>query len=1029
MNNKKAVEIFDEMKQNNVPVHRLGEFFHVGEDESINIDALARKLRRTKENIMKKKGKYRMEYENEIFSIPVQTLTKEKTKLSKFETFESEAANLAIASFQKDLKTKEEEQASTIMEKEKAVKEKIQSMEISHKNEIEDMKKNTNTIKKQMVEWRNKAKSRRNENLLLCRKRNRDEGKVMIAKKYPKLLKEYEEVTRKQKEMEETIKNLKTENETFYGKVQNVEIPAVDIGKNRDLEQSVEPDQESSTLKSRVKDLEAERDYLLDMLDDNVDIQVFDEDTCAYSTQLRECVMNLTTLNVATKNVAPVINTVLKLANKTVNSLPSRQTIDNIVCEKVVVGHKQVGSSLKGQKNICLYGDETRKKGKTYQTFLVSDEEKNLYFLGLRDMYNKASSTTLDTFKEILADISNACEEMLSAGEASRGHHILSNICSFMSDRAKVNIAFTDLLEQFKLEILSQIADGWNDLTENEKLLCSRVNNFFCALHLLVNMAECASPILQNFDKMHDTSEGLDITDEDQDDSCTIKSSEAMVLTLLRFCAKCFSCGGDEKSGAHADFKAYCNSIQEKVMFIPFRGNRFNIIFLISQFVYYHKENILKFLQEIHGANNFIQKIILSYIKKPLLLAACKVLGLISKLITAPFWRLIERNIHIFDLNTYFQTLSSYLLRQSQDATGFVSGEEYPFEEVLLEKDKLFSNLIKPDEDNDLLAIQLSQMLFCGFHKLISTALKEHLPGGAYSDPSETLREKSKSVIPHNVMSERVFGMLDRFITSRPNASTITNEAFIMFAFNKSSQWLDSLPEKERVDILTKSINEGREFRKQFQKRCTAISEKRKEALNEKKLALEKKSHNQQVQREKQTSDIIYYGLWQSVERMHTALGEIKSLTEKRKALEAQLRFRQNMLKQAYKEKDVFRFSEKGKKHTVNKLKENLTKLIEAAYHGPTDEKVHKRTPLLVGKRVKHRFEDGEHFGNVISVVPGFVNFYNIVYNKDVGVDEITQNVYTYRLLEDYQKGDLEIIPEVKVMLLLEFVGVCYSYC
>lgn len=104
MNNKKAVEIFDEVKEKKIPFNRLGEFFHAGEDESINIDALTRKLRGTKDNLMKKKGNYRIEYENDFFFIPVQTLSKEETRSSKFETFESEAANLAVFSLQKDFK-------------------------------------------------------------------------------------------------------------------------------------------------------------------------------------------------------------------------------------------------------------------------------------------------------------------------------------------------------------------------------------------------------------------------------------------------------------------------------------------------------------------------------------------------------------------------------------------------------------------------------------------------------------------------------------------------------------------------------------------------------------------------------------------------------------------------------------------------------------------------------------------------------------------------------------------------------------
>lgn len=92
-----------------------------------------------------------------------------------------------------------------------------------------------------------------------------------------------------------------------------------------------------------------------------------------------------------------------------------------------------------------------------------------------------------------------------------------------------------------------------------------------------------------------------------------------------------------------------------------------------------------------------------------------------------------------------------------------------------------------------------------------------------------------------------------------------------------------------------------------------------------------------------------------------------------------------------------------------------MLKLKHTAYHGPDTEPQRIRTTLLVGKRVKHRFSDGNYVGRVISVVPGFVNFYNIVYDNDVSEDGITKCVYTYKLLDDYKKGDLEIIPEVSV--------------
>lgn len=117
------------------------------------------------------------------------------------------------------------------------------------------------------------------------------------------------------------------------------------------------------------------------------------------------------------------------------------------------MGQTQLGANLATQKNTCLYGDETRKFGKTYQAFLVNDENKKVYFLGLRDMIDKAASTTLDVFINILDDISDVCEQYRQTNVTSPGHSIMCNIRDFMSDRAQTDIAFTVLLEQYRLEI------------------------------------------------------------------------------------------------------------------------------------------------------------------------------------------------------------------------------------------------------------------------------------------------------------------------------------------------------------------------------------------------------------------------------------------------------------------------------------------------------------------------------------------------------------------------------------------------
>ena len=219
-------------------------------------------------------------------------------------------------------------------------------------------------------------------------------------------------------------------------------------------------------------------------------------------------------------------------------------------------------------------------------------------------MNNKAASATLDTFKEILSDISDLCDDNLENNKLSSGYHILCNIRDFMSDRAKTNIAFTQLLIEYRKDIMPDVIDGWNDFTEEQKHACSKINNFFCGLHLLVNFAECASPALKEFDALYKDQGESDVIGElenefqaDERDEIFLSKFDGQELTLLRFCAKSFARGVDEKSGCFSDFSSYCRDKNEKKNFISFRGNRFNIIFLMGEIIYYHKNHVIDFLK------------------------------------------------------------------------------------------------------------------------------------------------------------------------------------------------------------------------------------------------------------------------------------------------------------------------------------------------------------------------------------------------------------------------------------------------
>ena len=58
--------------------------------------------------------------------------------------------------------------------------------------------------------------------------------------------------------------------------------------------------------------------------------------------------------------------------------------------------------------------------------------------------------------------------------------------------------------------------------------------------------------------------------------------------------------------------------------------------------VYFLHEYMLQYLFEIHGTLNRLLQAVLSDLKVPSYIAACKALVVIDKIVTGPFWRLLQ---------------------------------------------------------------------------------------------------------------------------------------------------------------------------------------------------------------------------------------------------------------------------------------------------------------------------------------------------------------------------------------------------
>lgn len=96
-----------------------------------------------------------------------------------------------------------------------------------------------------------------------------------------------------------------------------------------------------------------------------------------------------------------------------------------------------------------------------------------------------------------------------------------------------------------------------------------------------------------------------------------------------------------------------------------------------------------------------------------------------------------------------------------------------------------------------------------------------------------------------------------------------------------------------------------------------------------------KKGEKKRMQLEKQSDDIVNYGLWKSPRECKLKLKELNRTSDKCNALKAQLRYRKNVLKQTDLDKKLYSFSKIGsnaKRHQLThmELMSNLLKVLKS---------------------------------------------------------------------------------------------------
>ena len=149
--------------------------------------------------------------------------------------------------------------------------------------------------------------------------------------------------------------------------------------------------------------------------------------------------------------------------------------------------------------------------------------------------------------------------------------------------------------------------------------------------------------------------------------------------------------------------------------------------------------DLLEFFKRVHSENRLLGAVN-DDLQINAFVAGCRALGLISKLITGPLWRILEdKALHVLDMTTKYQHMLHSFERWAEDASEVLKGEVILFDSVSDVRDPCFEKLIEPSADFDTLTLQALELIFSALVVKAKRLLADRLEDGKYQALTEEL--------------------------------------------------------------------------------------------------------------------------------------------------------------------------------------------------------------------------------------------------------------------------------------------------
>lgn len=174
-------------------------------------------------------------------------------------------------------------------------------------------------------------------------------------------------------------------------------------------------------------------------------------------------------------------------------------------------------------------------------------------------------------------------------------------------------------------------------------------------------------------------------------------------------------------------------------------------------------------------------------------------------------------------------------------------------------------------------------MLMHGLLLILERQAHDQLPGGKYSNPSESVKNISSTVPSTNMASEQDFAVLDLLVRSKPHATKLAYEALIMWQHNGTLAWLQGKSEEKKHKLMENARKGAGEAQARYKERRKILQERKLEKLKKKQSDKEESAQKAQHQKVKALSNLTKLGLsvWTTVEEVDNKIAEMEENDQK----------------------------------------------------------------------------------------------------------------------------------------------------